>query len=207
MIQPRDTILFQGDSITNAFRRPEEINNAFQLGSGYALLIAARLLLDRPADQLAFLNRGVSGDTVQKLAGRWRKDCLDLRPTVLSILVGINDALSGTPLPEFIATYQELLQSTRRELPAVRLVLCEPFVLPCGLITPAHSADLKLKQPIVRQLAAEFAATFVPLQAPFNAAAARTTPADWAYDGIHATAAGFALIAREWLRQVEGLPV
>ncbi len=203
MIRPRDTILFQGDSITNAFRRPEEINNAFQLGAGYALLIAARLLLERPADQLTFLNRGVSGDHVRKMADRWRADCLELRPTVLSILVGINDTLAGTPLPDFTATYRELLQATRRELPEVRLVLCEPYALPCGLITPAHSADLKLRQPVVRQLAAEFAATFVPLQAPFNAAAARTTPGDWAYDGVHATAAGFALIAREWLAHVE----
>ena len=29
-------ILFQGDSITEAFRKPEEINSAFQLGNGYA---------------------------------------------------------------------------------------------------------------------------------------------------------------------------
>jgi len=201
MIQPRDTILFQGDSITNAFRRPEEINNAFQLGAGYALLIAARLLLERPADQLTFLNRGVSGDTVQKLADRWRADCLELRPTVLSILVGIND--TGTPLPEFTATYREILQTTRRELPVVRLVLCEPYALPCGQITPARTAELQLRQAVVRQLAAEFAATFVPLQAPFTDAAARTRPEDWAYDGIHATAAGFALIAREWLARVE----
>ena len=203
MIRPRDTILFQGDSITNAVRRPEEINNAFQLGAGYALLIAARLLLERPADQLTFLNRGVSGDNVQKLADRWRADCLELRPTVLSILVGINDTMAGTPLAEFTATYRELLQTTRRELPAVRLVLCEPYALPCGLMTPAHCADLKFRQAAVRQLAAEFAATFVPLQAPFHAAAARTRPEDWAYDGVHATAAGFALIAREWLAQVE----
>lgn len=33
-------ILFQGDSITDAFRRMDEINPAFQLGGGYALLIA-----------------------------------------------------------------------------------------------------------------------------------------------------------------------
>jgi hypothetical protein len=33
-------ILFQGDSITDAFRKMDEINPAFQLGGVYALLIA-----------------------------------------------------------------------------------------------------------------------------------------------------------------------
>ena len=60
-LQPRDTILFQGDSITNAFRRPAEINNAYQLGAGYSLLIASQLLLQCPTDQLHFLNRGDAG--------------------------------------------------------------------------------------------------------------------------------------------------
>jgi hypothetical protein len=36
-------ILFQGDSLTDAFRKPEEINAAFQLGNGYAFLVAASL--------------------------------------------------------------------------------------------------------------------------------------------------------------------
>jgi hypothetical protein len=30
MIQDCDLILFQGDSITNAFRKPEEVCNAYQ---------------------------------------------------------------------------------------------------------------------------------------------------------------------------------
>ena len=38
MIKPGQHILFQGDSITNAFRKPEEVCNAYQLGSGYAML-------------------------------------------------------------------------------------------------------------------------------------------------------------------------
>ena len=99
MICPRDTILFQGDSITNAFRRPEEINNAFQLGAGYALLIAARLLLDRPADQLTFLNRGVSGDTVQKLAhlhDRHRLECTHGKKVLVTTHDDVSSAFDGT---------------------------------------------------------------------------------------------------------------
>ena len=124
MIQPRDRILFQGDSITHAFRRPEEINNAFQMGNGYAFLIAAELLRSRPSDGLVFFNRGVCGDGIPKLSDRWQADCLDLKPTVLSILIGINDTLgevdSGGPGPSAYAQgYRELLQRTKAALPEI----------------------------------------------------------------------------------------
>jgi lysophospholipase L1-like esterase len=41
-------------------------------------------------------------------------------------------------------------------------------------------------------------ATFVPLQAAFDAAAARGGPAHWLADGVHPTPAGHALIAERW---------
>ena len=203
-IQPRDVVLFQGDSITNAFRKPEEINNAYQLGSGYTLLVAAQLMLQRPDDQLNFINRGVAGDTLERLAARWDQDCLALKPTVISLLVGVNDTLFGTALDEFGPQYRELLTTTRAALPGVRLILGEPFVVPCGLITPAHVANMEHRRPVVRQLATEFDAIFVPYSAAFVAAQRLAPSAYWAYDGVHPTAAGFALMARTWLDAVAG---
>jgi lysophospholipase L1-like esterase len=99
MIQASDHVLFQGDSITNAFRKPEETCNAYQLGSGYAMIVAAQLLAARPRDNLRFTNRGVCGDGIDGLVNRWQVDCLDLRPDVLSILAGVNDAAPTRPEP------------------------------------------------------------------------------------------------------------
>ncbi len=209
MIQPRDRILFQGDSITHAFRRPEEINNAFQMGNGYAFLIAAELLRSRPSDGLVFFNRGVCGDGIPKLSDRWQADCLDLKPTVLSILIGINDTLgevdSGGPGPSAYAQgYRELLQRTKAALPGIRLVLCEPFALRCGMISEKHFPPLAARQAAVKNLAEEFQAVFVPLQVRLSEAAKATGPEYWAYDGVHATAAGFGLIAQAW-REATGV--
>ena len=210
MILPNDTLLFQGDSITNAFRMPDEINNAYQLGAGYTLLIAAHLLASHPGDNLRFVNRGVSGNRLADLLERWQEDCIDLRPTVLSLLVGVNDTghdVSGKPgstPAEYARDYRRLLEWTRRELPAVRLVLCEPFALVVGTVTPAWRENLIPRQQVVRQLAEEFDAAFVPLQTPFDDAGRQAPPAYWIYDGIHPTAAGFGLLAREWLAVVIG---
>jgi hypothetical protein len=55
---------------------------------------------------------------------------------------------------------------------------------------------------VVRTVARDFGALFVPLQEPLDQAAARTGAAHWLFDGIHPHAAGQWLIMREWLRAV-----
>ncbi len=209
LIRPNDRILFQGDSITNAFRMPGEINNAYQLGAGYAMIAAAQLLHDRPHDDLTFVNRGVAGDSLAMLAARWRVDCLDLQPNVLSILVGVNDAqvtLSQpkTSLDEFERQYRELLARTRAALPEVRLVLCEPFALRVGEVRADRLDDVATRGGIVRRLATEFAAVIVPLQEVFADAQLNVPAEYWSYDGIHPNAQGHWLIAKAWLRAVRG---
>src|SRR5687767_15827158 len=93
--QPRrvQTILFQGDSITDASRNRTvlEPNVARALGTGYPLLIASELLRDSPERGYRFINRGISGNKVPDLAQRWLGDALALAPDVLSILIGVND--------------------------------------------------------------------------------------------------------------------
>lgn len=207
-IQRGELVLFQGDSITNAWRRPEEINNAAQLGAGYALMIAARLWTERPADDLRFENRGVSGEGIAELLARWDEDCLQLRPDVVSILIGVNDTIrrftgrSNLSTNEFERTYRLLLERTRDALPQVRFVMCEPFALPCGMANDEWRRDIADQQEIVRKLAREFDAVFVPFQASFDEAAQRAPPEFWSYDGVHATAPGFELMARSWLQAV-----
>ena len=49
-------------------------------------------IMDHMADREPVVyNRGISGNKVYQLAERWQKDCLDLKPDILSILIGIND--------------------------------------------------------------------------------------------------------------------
>ena len=102
-LQQADHVVFIGDSITNSHRMPTEVNDVYQLGAGYAMMASSRLRCDHPSLELRFTNRGVSGDSVEELTQRWGTDCLDLYPTVVSVLIGINDSnrrkLSG--LDEF----------------------------------------------------------------------------------------------------------
>ena len=85
------TILFQGDSITDAGRSYE---NDTSLGRGYATLVSARLAYDFP-NEYSFLNRGVAGNRIVALYARIKRDIINLKPDYLSILIGINGVASA----------------------------------------------------------------------------------------------------------------
>lgn len=204
----RDRILFQGDSITHAFRLPEERSTSSQLGCGWVMLLAAQFEAEYPGYGLEILNRGECGHGIRELADRWQKDCLDLSPTLLNILVGVNDTIGtfawNRPCPPttFHSVYHQVLEDTRKALPDLRVVLCEPFLLEVGDVTAAWREDLASRQETVKKLAEEFDTCFVPLQNAFDTAAESTGPAYWLFDGIHPNAAGQWLIAQQWKKHV-----
>ncbi|MEX0775135.1 MAG: SGNH/GDSL hydrolase family protein [Phycisphaeraceae bacterium] len=209
MLQPNDLILFQGDSITDAGRARNDLQRNGDLGRGYAAMTAALLLADHPTLNLGFLNRGISGDRVTNLMARWKGDCLNLQPTVVSILIGVNDiwhefgSKTGTNMDKYERFYRELLVDARAALPQVRLVLCEPFVTRTGAVGDDWLPVLKEEQAIVRKLANEFAAKLVPFQGMFDQACQEAPANYWAGDGVHPSAAGHMRMARMWIESME----
>ena len=203
-------ILFQGDSITDCGRDRSvaEPNQAKALATGYPLLIAAHLLSERPEANLRIFNRGVSGNTVPDLDARWQTDALDLRPDILSILIGVNDIwhkLNGTytgTVEQYESEYTALLDRTKSQLPGVRFVVLEPFVLRTGAVTDAWFPEFDQRRAVAARVAERAGATFVPLHDLFQRLAGRAPPAYWAADGVHPTVAGHGVIARAWLETV-----
>lgn len=194
---PNARILFQGDSITDGNRgRSADPNHI--LGHGYAFIIAARHGAAFPEAKLDFMNRGISGNTLLDLEKRWQKDTLDLKPDVLSILIGVNDDGRNMPLDQYEQTYDKLLTETKAANPKVKFVLCEPFVKHSG---PISESILK-RQEIVARLAKKHGAALVKFQKVFDAANERA-PADyWIWDRVHPTYRGHQLMADEWERVV-----
>jgi len=205
-------ILFQGDSITDGNRGRNTDPNHI-LGHGYQFSIGSRLGADYPEQNYIFYNRGISGNKVVDLEKRWQTDTLDLKPDLLSILVGVNDSSSivydwppAVSVQEYEEIYHSLLAQTKEVFPEILFVLCEPFILPVGKVKEnwdAFHSDIVQRQKIVRKLATKYHAVFVGFQDVFDKACEKA-PADyWIWDGVHPTVAGHELMAREWLKQVE----
>ena len=202
------TILFQGDSVTDCGRsRDADADLMSKIGPGYPRWVVTRLVTEYPDYQFTFVNRGISGNKVYQLQDRWKEDCLDIKPDVLSILIGVNDywhtlssGYKGTP-ETYETSYRELLTETKKRLPKVKLIICEPFgLVGVGAVTEQWRTALPKYQAIAQKLAKEFGATFIPMQTIFNEAEKEGLkygiPSNcWTDDGVHPSSAGHILMA------------
>jgi lysophospholipase L1-like esterase len=129
---------------------------------------------------------------------------------VVTILIGINDAWvhhyrKNPNFTYFDAEYEALLLHTRQHSNAT-IVLCEPFILfgeQTGVVNKfgnfsAATQDLQAR---TRRLSDKHQTLWLPLQGAFDYAEQQYKGLQkWVHDGIHPTAAGHMIIAREWLK-------
>ncbi|YCM42970.1 SGNH/GDSL hydrolase family protein [Verrucomicrobiaceae bacterium 227] len=209
-----DTILFQGDSITDAGRdkkNEQHANNQGALGRGYPLLAGSGILGSHPNLGLQIHNRGISGHKVPDLQKRWQKDTLDLNPAVLSILIGVNDIwhkmngrYDGT-VETYKTGFDALIKQTRKALPKTTIVICEPFVLRCGAVKDSWFPEFDQRRAVAKEVAEANGTLWVPFQTMFDdAVAAGSEPKHWANDGVHPSFEGHSLMAQTW-RDVVGI--
>ena len=204
------TILFQGDSITDAIRLRDRDEYR---GCGYATMVTARLTSEKPGEYRC-LNRGVSGDRISNILNRMRCDIEQLKPDVMSLLIGVNDVWhevsegDGVPAERFERMLDLLLTELEGSMPDLKIMLLEPFVLEgaatCDIPERPHRWDtfrlgVPLRARAVERMAAKHGCVYVPLQQRFTELGERYGNDCWLIDGVHPTAAGHLMITDAWL--------
>ena len=207
-------IVFFGDSITDMIR-DRNCSDRFQpygYGEGFPMFVAGSLYGEDPLGY-EIINKGNGGDRIVDLYARVKKDVWNLKPDVLSILIGINDVWhklindNGVELSRFEKVYRTLIEDTLNVLPNVKIILCEPFFLK-GEATEDNSAYPDAKKTFrevydyaktVERLAEEYGLIFIPLQKVFDKQAEKFSSRAYLYDGVHPSPAGAKLIADEWI--------
>ena len=202
-------ILFYGDSITDAGRDYTQLHGEEAMGTGYVKYAAAGLK-ERGFTDEDLINRGISGNRIVDLYARIKIDCWNHQPDFISVLIGVNDIWheleiqNGVELDRFEKMYRILIEDTKKVLPNVKMMLCEPFVLE-GLATSAkydQFLEVYKYAEVVKNLAAEYGLYFLPLQEKLTQAAANGA-ADLLADGVHPAEGGAKLIANEWLNKFD----
>lgn len=207
MLKKDSVLLFQGDSITDTYRTDSE-NPAESLGKGYPAKIAEKLANDYAELNIKVINRGISGHRTKDLVSRWDKDCVDLKPDYVSLLIGINDTWRAfdsndpTSAEQYEENMRILLGRIKAETNA-QIILLNPFLLDSMPDKPRMRPDLVLKQEVVYKLIREFDVIFIDLQKIFDKMVAEGTDmVALSEDGVHPTDFGHEVIAAEWLKAV-----
>lgn len=201
MIQIKDgcRILFIGDSITDInFNR--RFCGKIRGYNVYALQVARQL--KKRYKKLKFFYKGIASNRTYHIYDRLTKDCIDLKPDVVVLLIGVNDAWEHyvpeqyPPLLRPMRPHmQEIYRRLNAELDDVKLIVMLPFLidtieekLPFHTVLDEYRAEL-------REMAVDNDAVIVDLQAVFNKAQLEIPSAKLAVDGIHPTNLGHKFIA------------
>jgi lysophospholipase L1-like esterase len=198
-------ILFQGDSITDCGRDREK---DVKTGIGYPTMVKGQLGYDEPGH--TFINRGIGGNRSVDLYARIKKDIINLKPDLMSILIGVNDVWhdlhespNGVDADKFYKIYCMLIEEVKEALPNIKIMILEPFVLH-GTATDEHweffDVETKKRAAMAKKVAEKYNLTWVPLQEGFDALLEKAPAGYWLRDGVHPDAPGHDFIKRQWLK-------
>lgn len=215
----RKTILFQGDSITDAGRdRTNPVANS-GLGTGYVTMLAGMLGCKYP--HVDVLNRGVAGNRVADTYSRWLEDMRNVPFDMISILLGVNDVgfqlrlNKGSDPQRFEFIYDRMLWEVRQTHPHAAIVLNQPFIQKRHFVNSSFGDDIyenwslwqenvEQRDTVVKGLAGKYDAIYVPMWDALKQAQKTMPVEDLTLDGIHLTARGSFVVAQAWLQAVEG---
>ncbi len=164
-------VVFMGNSITELW---ETLDSSFFAGRSY-------------------VNRGVSGQTTPQMLVRFRQDVIDLHPSVVVLLGGINDIAENTgptTLEAILANIASMAELARAN--GITVVLCS--VLPASDFEWHHGLEpgpkiVKLNA-MIRQYADAKHIVFVDYY-PAMVDAQGGMKAEFTTDGVHPNLAGY----------------
>lgn len=198
MIPENTTILFLGDSITQAGVRP----------NGYVTLFKNHLAENYPDKNINVIGAGISGNRVPNLQKRLDKDVLSKKPDLVFIYIGINDVWHsqsgrGTSPADFESGLKEIIGKIQSQ--GGKVILCTPSMI--GEKTDGTNPLDKMLEDfsaISRRVASETGSQLLDLRNNFVGHLKENNPKNLAKniltsDGVHLNPSGNQFVAKQML--------
>ncbi len=199
LIKKDSKILFIGDSITDVkfnFR----MNRTIKGKNIYALQLKKKFR--KYSKDIKVDIKGIASNRTYHLYDRLTKDCISLKPNVIIMLIGVNDAWENyvpqdyPPLVRPMEPHiREIYRRIRTELPDTQILYLMPFMIDTVEEKLPFHKTLDEFRETLKNIALENGALVVDLQEIFYDAQKTTAPKKLAVDGIHPTKLGHKFIS------------
>ena len=173
-------IVFAGDSITEFFALKKYLGRDFPL-----------------------VNRGIAGTDSVWLLDHLKEQVLDLEPSKLAIMIGINDIGRGYPIRDIVNRISEIVMTVRQESLFTEVYLLS--VLPVSE-RPEHSSKVKIRniatvRELNQQLAVLPGVTYVDLYDYLTDAQGQLNDT-YTTDGLHLSPQGYQVLAEPIKKEI-----
>ena len=180
--QHGQTVLF-GDSIT-------EIFNSYELFYAFS-----------QTTKQAVYNRGISGDTSDRLLERLECNALNISPKNLVILIGTNDIGIGLPTEYTLNNIKEILQRTQKLCPNINIVLQAIYpvnshlsIIARQMVSKRSNKKILAINEELHKIALESKAQWLDLTKVLSDEKGRLAK-EYSFDGLHLNAQGFEIVS------------
>ncbi|MBE6776019.1 MAG: hypothetical protein E7543_07510 [Ruminococcaceae bacterium] len=192
-------ILFIGDSITDVrFNRRKRFT--IKGKDVYALQLKRRF--KKYSKDIKVEIKGVASNRTYHVYDRLTSDCISLKPDVIIMLIGVNDAWENyvpenyPPLLRPMEPHiREVYRRIRTELPNTQILYLMPFLIDAVEEKFPYHKTLDEFREVLKSIALENGATVLDLQEVFYQAQKSIDPVRLAVDGIHPTNLGHKVMA------------
>lgn len=192
-------VLFIGDSITDV-KFNLRMANKIKGRSIYALQL--KKIFRKYSKYIKVDIKGIASNRTYHVYDRLTKDCINLKPDVIIMLIGVNDAWENyvpEDYPPLLRPmephFREIFRRIRTELPDTQVLYLMPFMIDAVEEKLPFRKTLDEFRERLRSIAEENGASILDLQEEFYKAQKETEPKLLAIDGIHPTNLGHKVIA------------
>lgn len=142
-------------------------------------------------------NRGISGDTSNRLLERFEKNVLDLEPTTIALLIGTNDLNAGAKIGFTLENVEKIIRLSKEKCPGVNIIL--EAVYPINDLINSQgkrkNSDIRDLNKGLEGLAAMLGVEFVNLTDQL-ADKYGILKKKYTYDGLHVNAPAYEIITK-----------
>ena len=199
IIKKDSKVLFLGDSISDPkfnfqFARKIKGRNI------YALQLKKKF--KKYSKDVKVEIKGIASNRTYHIYDRLTRDCINLKPDVIIMLIGVNDAWENyvpeqyPPLLRPMEPHiREVYRRLKMELPDAQILYLMPFMTDAVEEKLPFHKKLDEYREILKNIALEHGALVLDMQEVFNEAQKTIAPKELAIDGIHPTNLGHKVMA------------